>query len=193
MIYKEHGKRMLDVVVSLAFLVCASPVIGLGIIAVRLSSPGPVFYLQARVGQGRKTFTIFKLRTMHAKDGRKLDQTRLSDPDVFPAGRVLRRFKIDEIPQFLNVLRGDMSLVGPRPGVEESFKGIPDWATIRFTVKPGLSGLAQIHGNAELSWEERWRYDVEYVHSCSLLQDLYIIMATMLVVVIGEDKFLRKR
>jgi len=191
MIYRDGAKRMLDGVGAGVLLVLVSPLLLLGIVAVRLSSPGPLFFRQKRVGFAQQPFTILKLRTMHVDEERSPGQTRGGDPGVFPAGRLLRRFKIDEMPQLLNVLMGDMSLIGPRPCLAESLGEMPEWAKERFAVRPGLTGLAQVRGNIELSWPERWRYDVRYVRDCSFRLDAAIAAATVLVVLFGEKLFLR--
>jgi undecaprenyl phosphate N,N'-diacetylbacillosamine 1-phosphate transferase len=192
MIYILIIKRIIDLLVSILLLILAAPLIIVGMAAVFLSSPGPIFYVQKRVGRKEKSFAIYKIRSMHVHHERQPGKTRADDPGFFPVGRVLRRFKIDEIPQLINVLKGDMSLIGPRPCLEETLSLMPDWAKVRFSVRPGLSGLAQVRGNIELTWEERWRYDVEYVSSCSFIQDISIAMCTLFVVLMGEKRFVRK-
>ena len=194
MIYRDFGlKRALDLVVSALALTCFMPVIVIGGLAVRLTSKGPVLFRQSRVGRDARMFEIYKLRTMSIDPARPLTQTTNADPDIFPVGRVLRRLKIDELPQLLNVLKGDMSLVGPRPCLQQTFVEMPQWARRRFEVRPGITGLAQINGNIALTWEERWRHDVHYIESCALLDDLWIIFRTALVVVKGEERFRRLR
>jgi lipopolysaccharide/colanic/teichoic acid biosynthesis glycosyltransferase len=128
---------------------------------------------------------------MHVNPERILNQTTNSDPSVFSVGKVLRRTKIDELPQIFNVLIGDMSLVGPRPGLPSMLEEMPEWAKMRWTVRPGLTGLAQVNGNIELSWEERWQYDIEYIEKVTILNDLMIIVRTVLVVLFGEALFRR--
>lgn len=192
MIYRDGVKRLLDGVGAGMLLVIFSPLLLLGVMAVSLGSVGPIFFRQKRMGRALQPFTILKLRTMHVDEKRAPGQTRNHDPGVFPAGRLLRRFKIDEIPQLLNVLRGDMSLIGPRPCLEESVGDMPEWAMERFAVRPGLTGLAQVRGNIELSWPERWRYDVRYVRDCSFRLDAAIAAATVLVVLLGERHLLRR-
>ncbi len=191
MIYRHGLKRLVDILVSLALLVVLSPVIALSWLAVRLSSAGPGFFQQTRVGLGAQPFRIHKLRTMVVNPDRALTQTTTLDPEVIPLCRPLRRLKIDELPQIFNVLAGDMSLVGPRPCMEVTLDGMPAWAKRRFDVRPGLTGLAQISGNVALSWEERWRYDVAYVERCSLWLDLVIILKTIPVIFLGEERFRR--
>jgi lipopolysaccharide/colanic/teichoic acid biosynthesis glycosyltransferase len=190
--YSDIIKRVLDVLLSLLMILITAPLIIVGVLAVRLSSPGPIFFLQKRVGRDDKRFVIYKIRSMHVDPARQAGQTTGIDQGVFFAGRLLRRFKIDEIPQLFNVLIGDMSLIGPRPCLEETLNEMPHWAKLRFSVRPGLSGLAQVSGNIELSWEERWRYDIKYVSSCSCILDAAIAVKTVLVVLFGERRFARK-
>ena len=192
MSYSNSIKRFIDIFVSSFLIIIAAPVTIIGMVAVWFSSPGPIFFLQERVGRGEKRFMIYKIRTMHVDPNRQPGQTRENDRGVFLSGRLLRRFKIDEIPQLFNVLIGDMSLIGPRPCLEDTLNEMPHWAKLRFSVRPGLSGLAQVSGNIELSWEERWRYDIKYVSSCSYILDAAIAVKTILVVLFGERRFVRK-
>lgn len=189
MIYSKGLKRGFDIMVSLILTLIALPVLIVSAVAIKLSSPGPIFFQQKRVGLNGKEFSIIKLRTMVVNESRELKQTHASDPDVFLVGRLLRRLKIDEIPQIFNVLFGDMSLVGPRPSLLETFNEMPEWARKRVSVRPGMTGLAQVNGNVSLSWEERWKYDVKYVENVSLLTDLKLILKTIAVVVMGESRF----
>lgn len=191
MMYRRHGKRMVDVMLAVILLPLVAPLILAGWMAVRFSSAGPGFFRQERVGLGGQRFRIHKLRTMSIDPERVLSQTGPADPEVLPVGRLLRKFKLDETPQILNVLRGDMSLVGPRPCMPVTVAEMPSWAQCRFDVRPGLTGLAQVNGNIALSWEERWRYDLDYVAHCSLLLDAKILAKTLAVVVLGEKRFRR--
>jgi undecaprenyl phosphate N,N'-diacetylbacillosamine 1-phosphate transferase len=193
MMYLNVVKRIIDILVSFLLILLATPVMLVSAVAVRLSSPGPIFFTQKRVGRNEKRFMIYKIRSMHVDPDRRPSQTRGNDRGVFLAGRLLRRLKIDEIPQLFNVLKGDMSLIGPRPCLEDTLNGMPKWARLRFLVRPGLSGLAQVNGNIELTWEERWRYDIQYVSSCSFILDVAIVLKTVLVVFIGENQFVQKK
>jgi lipopolysaccharide/colanic/teichoic acid biosynthesis glycosyltransferase len=190
-IYRRGGKRLLDVLFSLLGLIIAGPFILLGWVAVRLSSPGPGFFRQERVGLNEAHFLVLKLRTMSVDPNRKLAQTTNSDPEVLPVGRLLRRLKIDELPQVVNVLCGDMSLVGPRPCLQATLESMPENARRRFTVRPGITGLAQVNGNVAMTWPERWTYDLRYVDCYSLKTDLQIIGKTIGVVLFGEERFRR--
>jgi undecaprenyl phosphate N,N'-diacetylbacillosamine 1-phosphate transferase len=191
MIYRDYMKRAVDVVLASLALLVAGPVILLAAALIRLTSPGPAFFLQQRVGLRGCSFTIFKLRTMHVNEARVLSQTRGDDPDVFAVGRVLRRLKIDELPQILNVLKGDMSLIGPRPCMRQTYELMEEWAKERSLLRPGLTGLAQVSGGVMLTWEQRSCLDVKYVRECSALLDLRIVLKTVAVVLLGEEKFVQ--
>lgn len=191
MTYSLHIKRALDFALALLLLILAFPLILVAAIAIALNSKGSVFFTQDRVGLNGKAFKIYKLRTMSVDPRRALTQTTHSDPEVFFIGKVLRRLKIDELPQIFNVLIGDMSFVGPRPCMDATREEMPAWARRRFLVRPGMTGLAQINGNVALSWEERWRHDIHYIDNCSFLQDLVILIKTVRVVVAGEERYRR--
>ncbi len=187
--YKSYFKRFLDFSIALfSFIVCL-PIVIISIIAIFIESPGNPFFLQNRVGRHGKIFKIFKLRTMEINTRREMGQTRGSDSEVLWVGRALRRLKIDELPQVFNVLKGDMSLVGPRPCLEITYNNMPEWAKQRFSSQPGLTGLAQVNGNIELSWEQRWLYDVDYLQKITFINDLVIILKTFLIIVLGEGRF----
>ncbi|WP_260483862.1 sugar transferase [Sphingomicrobium flavum] len=181
-------KRLLDFLFAAILLLILSPLLLLSALAIKLSSPGPIFFRQRRVGRGMRPFDILKLRTMTVDPNRQLSQTQGGDPEVTGPGRILRRLKIDEMPQLINVLNGDMALVGPRPCMAVTAEEAPDWAKKRFDVRPGLTGLAQVNGNIALSWEERFRHDVRYVEQRNLFMDIGIIFKTIAVVLVGEEK-----
>ncbi|HDK46196.1 MAG TPA: sugar transferase, partial [Actinobacteria bacterium] len=185
-------KRTLDIVIGTALLLVLLPAMGAVVIAVKLNSRGPVFFHQTRVGLNGKQFAMLKFRTMqhnadetvhleHLEQLRDQPQrNRLkmdNDPRVTPIGRLLRKGSLDELPNLWNVIRGEMSLVGPRPLVpaESELLGDPT----RRIVKPGITGLAQVHGRDAISPEQRNRYDTEYVRSRTLLLDLKILAATI--------------
>jgi exopolysaccharide biosynthesis polyprenyl glycosylphosphotransferase len=182
-------KNVIDCVGASLLLVLLAPVVIAAALAVRLTSTGPVLYRQRRVGQHGRTFTFLKFRTMVRDADERLDDLTdcnesdgllfkiHDDPRVTTLGRVLRRSSIDELPQLWNVVRGDMSLVGPRPlpVAPDSFTGD---ARRRLRVKPGITGLWQVSGRAELSWDDTVRLDMEYVDRWSLLLDLWIMLRT---------------
>lgn len=191
MSYVALWKKVLDFVLAIIGATIAVPIIGICALMIKISSPGPVFFLQERVGLDGKPFLIFKLRTMAVNPDRREKQTQISDPEVFPVGKIFRRLKIDELPQLFNVLRGDMSWVGPRPSLIETFNEMPEWARKRVSVRPGITGLAQVNGNVALSWEERWKHDLKYTETISFLTDLKILWKTVAVVVLSEEQFRR--
>ena len=170
-------------------LVLAAPVMLVIATAIRLTSPGPVLYRQRRYGFDNQAIEVLKFRTMRVDADSGLATTRRDDPRVTPIGRVLRRTSLDELPQFLNVLLGQMSIVGPRPHAvahNERFASLIDGYLARHRVKPGITGWAQIHGlrgEAETlaRMQERVRYDLHYIENWSILLDLRIIFRTLLV------------
>ncbi len=185
-------KRPVDIVVSAAALLLAAPVLGIAVAVIRLTSAGPVFFPQERIGKGGIPFTPHKLRTMRA--GRAADFVEiipLDHEEITRVGRVVRRFKIDELPQLLNVLKGEMSLVGPRPTHRYQTDAYRDFERRRLLVRPGLTGLAQVNGNASISWAERFKYDVYYVDNHNFLMDLRILAKTVPVLMKGEEHFAR--
>jgi exopolysaccharide biosynthesis polyprenyl glycosylphosphotransferase len=190
-------KRSVDLVVSSVCLVVAAPLLLASALAVKLSSSGPVFFRQERVGRHGRSFTMLKLRTMRDDSHHERDDLRTEsdtdgplfklreDPRVFPVGRILRRTSIDELPQLINVLMGQMSLVGPRPFVADESDEIDGWAARRFEVRPGITGLWQVSGRSELSFDELRRLDYLYVASWSLAWDLRILWQTPSAVLSG--------
>lgn len=186
MIQYRHVKRALDLAVAAAGLVLSAPVLAAAAAGIKSHDGGPVLFKQTRVGRDCQPFSIYKFRTMEVDHG-TVGQTLNGSVGVTPIGRILRRTKVDELPQLANVLRGEMSLVGPRPCLPETLDQMPDWAHARFAVRPGLTGLAQINGNAAIPWQMRWRYDVRYVSQLGLLADLSILCATAKAIVVGEE------
>ncbi|MBX3176629.1 MAG: sugar transferase [Candidatus Hydrogenedentes bacterium] len=180
-------KRVIDVATALAALVLLSPVAAAAALAVKLSSPGGVLYRQERIGLLGAPFYIYKFRTMYADVERESGPkwAEENDPRITPVGRVLRRHRIDEIPQLWNVLRGDMSLVGPRPErphfVDEFSKRLPLFKR-RLVVKPGLTSLSHVKGSYSSEPADRLRYDLVYIGNLSLLTDLRILFSTVRIV-----------
>ncbi len=193
--YRKYIKRILDFVLSFIALIILSPVFLIIAILIKLDSKGPVFYTQYRVGKGQKLFKIYKFRTMveGADRYQKIGvEVKNDDSRITSVGKYLRRFKLDELPQLLNILKGDMSFVGPRPTLQEYLGQYETWELKRFEARPGLTGLAQINGNIYLERKERSVYDVEYVKEMSFVSDLKIILKTIAIVLFGEDKFINK-
>jgi undecaprenyl phosphate N,N'-diacetylbacillosamine 1-phosphate transferase len=192
--FQKLIKRLFDVVVSLIVLVPFLPIwISIAII-IKVTSPGPVFFLQDRPGLNKKIFKVYKFRTMRPGSEKMVKgQEVMKDDDRITAiGKFLRRSKIDEIPQVLNVLKGEMSLVGPRPERVASLADYTVEISKRLNMYPGMTGLAQVSGNIYLSLEDRYKFDVYYVEHYSLLLDLKIIIRTVGVVLFGEDRYVNK-
>ena len=190
-------KRTLDLAGAGTGILVLSPLFLLVALFIKLVSPGPVIYRQRRVGIGRTAFTFFKFRTMHVNSdsaghatytrdlitsGQAMNKLDDADPRIVFGGRVLRKTCIDELPQLFNVLRGDMSLVGPRPCIPYEAEEYLRWHTDRFSALPGLTGLWQVSGKNRLSFQQMIRLDIEYEHRESLLLDLYIILKTIPVI-----------
>lgn len=181
-------KRLLDFILALSLVILFTPLFFLVAIGIKFSSKGPLFFRQQRVGYKGRLFPILKFRTMHVELSRPIAQTTNWGDGVFAFGGLLRRFKIDELPQVVNIISGDMSFVGPRPCLPETFNAMPRWAKKRAEMRPGLTGIAQINGNTNLAWEERWNYDIRYVDNCGFWLDLLVILKTIIVVIYGEQK-----
>lgn len=189
--YRAVGKRCFDLVVCVALTVLFAPLFFLTAVLIKLDSVGPVLFVQDRLGRYGSTFRTFKFRTM-------TDRLRIANGEVLPdnievtrVGRWLRRFKIDELPQLLNVLRGDMSIIGPRPALPGHISDYNEDGLRRLLERPGLTGLAQVNGNIYLSWPDRWILDARYVETVSLATDLGIAVKTIAVIFLGEEKFVR--
>lgn len=188
-------KRALDIVVSGSLLVLLAPVLVLVVLAIRLTSKGPVIFVQRRIGYRCAEFDMYKFRTMI--DGADRQESRLAqarpdrtflkikdDPRTTPLGRLLRRYSIDELPQLYNVFRGDMSLLGPRPLLRSDLQRFPRASLMRrFAMKPGISGLWQVSGRSLLPDADRIRLDIEYVDNWSFSRDLAILARTVPVVI----------
>jgi undecaprenyl phosphate N,N'-diacetylbacillosamine 1-phosphate transferase len=186
--YERWGKRCVDVAVASVVFVLVLPLFPAMSVAIRLTSPGPILFRQERLGRGGVTFELLKFRTMtHVKQPRPSEGEILAgNPDVTGVGRLLRRSKLDELPQLVNVLRGDMSLVGPRPAMPGQLEKYDDRSVRRLEVRPGLTGLAQVSGNIYLDWSERWKWDTHYVDNLGFLLDCKILARTLLVVIAGD-------
>jgi lipopolysaccharide/colanic/teichoic acid biosynthesis glycosyltransferase len=173
-------QRAADVAIAGAALVLASPLLAVAAVAVKLEDGGPVLYRQVRVGKDGEDFELFKLRTMVVGAeglgaGYAVDR---GDSRITRAGRVLRRLSLDELPQLWNVVRGDMSIIGPRPTLRYQVDQYDERQRHRLDVKPGITGWAQVHGRARLSWAERIELDLWYVEHRSTLVDLKILLQT---------------
>lgn len=184
--YKKYIKRLLDILVSLIALIILSPLLLIVSVLVRMKLGSPVLFKQKRPGLNEKIFTIYKFRTMNDEtneDGELLpDTVRLTR-----FGKILRSTSLDELPELLNILKGDMSFVGPRPLSVKYLPYYNEKERLRHSVRPGLTGLAQINGRNNLSWEERFDLDVKYIKNLTLIEDVKILIKTLLVVFKRSD------
>jgi lipopolysaccharide/colanic/teichoic acid biosynthesis glycosyltransferase len=183
--------RVFDTVLAAALLAVASPLLALAALAIRLESRGPVFYRQLRVGKDGEPFQLWKLRTM--VPGAEAMGAGIyvveGDPRITRVGRLLRRFSLDELPNLVNVLRGEMAIVGPRPTVQEQVDRYTDRQRRRLEVKPGITGWAQINGRTSLPWPDRIELDVWYVEHRSLRLDLRILARTARMLATGHGLY----
>jgi lipopolysaccharide/colanic/teichoic acid biosynthesis glycosyltransferase len=193
-IYARFGKRALDLFCMILALVVFSPIWLIVILLIRLDSPGPIFFFQERLGRYGKIFQAAKFRTMSATSRPRVPDREIlpTDPELTRVGSWLRRFKVDEWPQVWNILKGEMSIIGPRPALPRQMAEFDDAGRKRLLVRPGLSGLAQVYGNIYLTWTERWQYDARYVGTMSFGLDVWIILRSASVMIRGEEKFLVK-
>jgi len=200
-VYLRFGKRTLDLIGALIALVVSAPLTLIAALAIKLESRGPIFYRSTRVGRGGKPFTFFKLRSMvNGADQHRHHLSHLNecdgpvfkisnDPRVTGVGRFLRTTSLDELPQFWNVLRGDMSLVGPRPPLPEEVSHYLPWQMRRLDVRPGITCLWQISGRSRIGFEEWMRLDLEYIKRQSFPMDLRILLRTIPAVLSREGAY----
>lgn len=178
MLYARYIKRMLDFILSFAAVVCLSPLLLILYCLVRVKLGSPVLFHQERPGRGGKIFTLCKFRTMTEKKDENGDL--LPDEERLTRfGRFLRSTSLDELPELFNILKGDMSLVGPRPLLVCYLPWYTEEESHRHDMRPGLTGLAQVNGRNALGWEERFAFDLEYVNHCTFPMDVRIIMKTI--------------
>jgi lipopolysaccharide/colanic/teichoic acid biosynthesis glycosyltransferase len=177
--YKRFGKRTIDLILSLALILLSLPITFMCILLIRINLGKPVFFVQKRPGHNEKIFSLIKLRTMQDfkdKSGNLLpDNERMTN-----LGRFLRSTSIDELPEFWNVLKGEMSLVGPRPLLPQYLSRYSEKQSKRHLVRPGLTGLAQINGRNNLDWNKKFELDIYYVENLSFFLDLKIIFITVI-------------
>lgn len=184
--YKSFGKRLMDVVLSLMAIILFSLVLVIVAVLVRIKLGRPVIFRQDRPGKDEKVFTLYKFRTMI--DARDDQGELLPDSERLTGfGHMLRSTSLDELPELFNILKGDMSIVGPRPLRIEYLPYYSEEQRRRHSVLPGLTGLAQIKGRNAIMWDERFAYDIEYVDNISFLTDLQIILATIKKVLLRDD------
>ena len=186
-------KRIFDVLFASLILALVSPILLTVMILIKRQKDGPIFFLQERLGKHGRPFDVIKLRTMTHKKRDVHVPVYEGDPDVTRLGAFLRRSKIDELLQFVNVLLGDMSVVGPRPClpvIRTKYRN--SFSEKRFDVKPGVTSLAGVKGSIYLNWDEKFYYDKIYAENVSFANDIRIILKTILVVFLGEKRFYEK-
>nr|WP_233287162.1 sugar transferase [Bradyrhizobium oropedii] len=203
---REFVKRVLDIAVSVTAILLLAPVLVAVWVAIRLDSPGPAIFCQRRVGRGERPFNCFKFRTLRHKADDNIHRDAIrrvwakevlsndpdapykltDDPRVTRVGRVLRRTSVDELPQLVNVLRGEMSIVGPRPAIPYELEYFRDWHHRRHIVKPGITGLCQVRGRGRLGPDAMLEMDVEYAMNWTLWTDLKLIALTVPAVLRGR-------
>ncbi len=189
---KDLAKRLFDIVSSATVLLIILPLLLAVALWIKLDSRGPVFFLQQRAGLGGRPFRTIKVRTMGQRAPAQIDQHSEQvvragrDPRITRAGRFIRATSIDELPQLINILKGDMSVVGPRPVLMEQKEVVPPGYMKRFDVRPGLTGLAQVRGRRSLGWLKQLAFDAKYVEKRSFFYDLGIIFTTIKVVLLGS-------
>lgn len=177
-LYRNYIKRLLDILLSLTFIALFWWLYVILIVLIRVRLGSPVFFHQDRPGRNGKVFRLLKFRSM--TDARDAEGNLLPDAERLPEfGRLLRATSLDELPEMINILRGDMSFVGPRPLLVRYLPYYTEEEMHRHDVRPGLTGLAQIHGRNALNWEARFAYDLEYVENVSFLMDLRIVWGTV--------------
>jgi lipopolysaccharide/colanic/teichoic acid biosynthesis glycosyltransferase len=194
-------KRAIDIVTSVFFLVAFSPVLLIAAIAVKLTSPGPLFYVQERVGKGGETFRFAKFRSMRNGAHTELDDLQhlnevdgpvfkiKDDPRITPVGRFMRKYSIDELPQLVHVLTGQMSLVGPRPPLPTEVATYDGWHRQRLLVKPGITCIWQVSGRSDLDFETWVALDIEYIRTWRPWLDFVILLKTLPAVISAKGAY----
>ena len=186
--YAKYVKRAIDIVGAFLLLFAAWPFMVIAAIAIKVADPeGPVMFRQERPGKDEKIFKIYKFRTMQVATNDK-DGNRLSDMErMTKIGKLLRKTSLDEFPQFFNVLKGDMSFIGPRPLLVQYLKHYNEEQRRRHNVRPGISGWAQVKGRNAISWEEKFKLDVWYADNLSMKTDLKVLVKTIKNVLMSKD------
>lgn len=182
-------KSILDFIFSLLFLIILLPVFIIIATAIKLDSKGSAFFIQERVGKDGKLFKVYKFRTMYQNNQQvKSDNyyTEENDPRITKVGRFLRKTSLDELPQLINIIKGEMSFIGPRPTLKYQVDQYNEFQLQRLKMKPGVTGWAQVNGRNSIPWPDRIKYDVYYVNNYSLLFDLKILLKTIKVVLYHE-------
>jgi len=185
MIYKRFPKRFIDLILSVFLLILSSPIMLVTIVLLLLVNQGKVFFVQSRPGKGGEIFHLIKFKTMN--DKKDIKGEVLPDADrLTGTGKLIRKLSIDELPQLMNVIKGDMSLIGPRPWLVEYLPLYNDFQKRRHEVKPGITGWAQVNGRNALSWQKRFEFDVYYVDHISFGLDVKIFFLTIWNIITGK-------
>lgn len=184
--YRKYIKRPMDFILSLLAIIVLSPVLGVTALLVRIKLGSPVLFSQERPGKDEKIFKMYKFRTM--TDERDSDGNLLPDEDrLTKFGRILRKTSLDELPELFCILKGDMSIIGPRPLLVKYLELYDENQKRRHEVRPGLSGLAQINGRNAISWEEKFEWDIKYVDNITFIGDIKIILVTLWKAFVKEE------
>jgi len=198
---KSIFKRIIDIILSLIFILLFSPIFLLIIIFIKLDSKGNIIFSQNRIGKNEKPFKFYKFRTMNVNAENELEQLKKfnevdgpifkmkKDPRITVFGAFLRKFSLDELPQLFNVLKGDMSLIGPRPPIPDEVIEYKEWQKRKFSVTPGITGLWQVRGRSDLSFDEMIKLDIYYIENWTFGLDIYILLKTIPAVLSGRGAY----
>ena len=189
--YCRYGKRLFDLCVAVPLFLAVFPILCFAGLLVLIASGRPIFFFQQRLAKGGWSFWIVKFRTMTVAKQKVGGEVFADHPDVTWIGKILRRTKIDELPQLWHIVRGDLSFIGPRPLLPESTNRCGEVGRKRLDVPQGLASLTEVNGNIYLDWDDRWCYDAEYVDRQSFRLDLEIFFRVFLVILFGEKAFLK--
>jgi len=188
-LYRNYFKRPLDLIISFFAIIFLLPIFLLLGILIKVESKGPIFFTQTRVGKNKKIFKIWKFRSMLTfEESVHPDGSEIPNYDrITKVGSFLRKYSLDELPQLINIFLGDMSIIGPRPTLEYQVKKYNSFQEMRLQVRPGLTGLAQVNGRNNLTWNEKINYDVQYVKTLTFILDIKIFFKTFSVILNSND------
>jgi len=182
-------KYFFDRIFAFIFIVLLLPVFFIISLLIILEDGFPVFFIQERVGLNGKIFKMYKFRSFRKNVDLSNVYTYSKDPRISRIGSIIRRYSLDELPQLINILKGELSFIGPRPNLPFQYKELNDIQKQRYLVKPGITGLAQINGRNKIKWEERINYDLIYIKNYNLLLDMWILYKTIFIVFSGEGVY----